>query len=403
MITLERQYIDSVGDKARLYFDFTIDGQPSCIWYEVDNDYAKYLCTERCDAFVIGLLPYALKNNHNIETNIPITEELSYKLNENLIPLLSKYDKHLSNIKIVAPMTSEIIQNAGAVGTGVSAGADSFHAILSSHKSAYESMRLTHLCLFNVGSFEGNNRFQKDIYNKCVMRSKLIAEELGLPLVISNSNLADVFPRTHSYTHDYSSVFGVLCLQKLWKIYYYASSCTNINVFTLINSSKNDLDVYAPLLHYCFNNKNTVIVSEGMQKNKLEKFEAIADEPIVQKYLHVCTDKAENCGKCSKCQRTILTLDAIGKLEKFANVFDIDYYRKNKLKYYWLLFKQRQHKVVTTEAVYNRIKPKIPFMQFLILKILVAIRYFVFDVTYPERKLYINIKILGINFKFKKK
>lgn len=54
-------------------------------------------------------------------------------------------------------------------------------------------------------------------------------------------------------------------------------SNTNINVFSIINSSKNDSGEYALLLYYCFNNQNLNIISEGMQKNKLEKKELYQD------------------------------------------------------------------------------------------------------------------------------
>ena len=209
MIELLKQYITTNENKSRLNFDFTIDNKPSNVWFEVDDNYTQYLCTERCDAFIIGVLPYALKNNHDIISSIPITEELSYKLNENLIPLLSKYDEHLSKIKIEAPHTNEVLQNAGAIGTGVSGGTDSFNTIISTYETKYKDMQLTHLCLFNVGSFGGNKAFQENIYNKCSERAKAIAKEYNLPLILSNSNLANIFPRNHAYTHDFSSIFGV--------------------------------------------------------------------------------------------------------------------------------------------------------------------------------------------------
>lgn len=402
MIKLEREYVTTIGDKSRLNFDFTIDDKDFNVWFAVDNEYAEYLCTERCDAFVIGVLPYALKMNHDIISEIPITEELSYKLNENLIPLLAKYDEHLSKIKINAPMTSEVLPNAGAIGTGVSGGTDSFNAIISTYNSSYKNYKLTHLCVFNVGSFGGNNHYREDINNEVIRRGKLIAEEYKLPLIISNSNLANVFPRNHSYTHDFSSIFAVCCLQKLWKAYYYASSNTNINVFSVINSSKNDSDEYALLLYYCFNNQILNIISEGMQKNKLEKVKTIASSPVVQKYLHVCPQKAENCSKCSKCMRTMLALDAIDKLDDFAQVFDVEYYKKHKSKYYQFLFAQHYHKKQMIEPIYVAIKHKIPLYQIAFYKTITALRYFIYDETYPERKSYIKIKILGLSIKIKR-
>ena len=54
---------------------------------------------------------------------------------------------------------------------------------------------------------------------------------------------------------------------------------------------------------------------------RLEKLRAIASEPIVQRHLRVCWANVagrSNCGRCEKCVRTMLCLDACGALGRFA-------------------------------------------------------------------------------------
>jgi hypothetical protein len=54
---------------------------------------------------------------------------------------------------------------------------------------------------------------------------------------------------------------------------------------------------------------------------RLEKIRRIATEPLVQRHLRVCwqnTGSALNCGRCEKCVRTMLALDACGTLGCFA-------------------------------------------------------------------------------------
>jgi hypothetical protein len=54
---------------------------------------------------------------------------------------------------------------------------------------------------------------------------------------------------------------------------------------------------------------------------RLEKIRQIAGEPIVQRQLRVCWQNdgaALNCGRCEKCVRTMLALDACGTLGRFA-------------------------------------------------------------------------------------
>ena len=71
------------------------------------------------------------------------------------------------------------------------------------------------------------------LYNQRVERPREFAQEYGYKLVESNSNLMDVVKQNHFKTHTYSSMFAVYCLQKLYSIYFYASSGYKYDEFTL--------------------------------------------------------------------------------------------------------------------------------------------------------------------------
>lgn len=54
---------------------------------------------------------------------------------------------------------------------------------------------------------------------------------------------------------------------------------------------------------------------------RLEKLRAVGAEPLVQRHLRVCWANVAgrtNCGRCEKCVRTMLCLDACGTLGRFA-------------------------------------------------------------------------------------
>ena len=152
MIILNKPYIKKEKNKSRLVFDFKIDEDKKQIWFEVNNEYSKYLSDDRVDAIVIGLLNYAMKNNHDIKSDSYITEELLYKLKTYLIPSLSKNAEGLHNINIDIK-TIETSSTANGVGTGCSCGIDSMHAILNHIKIKEKQFKLTHLCINNVGAF----------------------------------------------------------------------------------------------------------------------------------------------------------------------------------------------------------------------------------------------------------
>lgn len=361
MIVIEEPFIEKNGEKSRLVCNTFVNECSKRIYFEADKEYEKYLCWERCDAFVIGLLSWAMRKHHDIHCKAPITEELLYNINEYLIPSLTKYDKRLYNVKIIAPVETEAMQNAGAVGTGVSGGVDSFHAILNNTNGKYKNLQLTHLCINSVGSF---HRGYKDygienIKQERYAAAKEIANIFGLPLIKSDSNIKQHYDIHFDFIHTYSSMFAVYCMQKLWKTYLYGSHGYDFGNFSLANNSTKPSGYYELLSLPCFSTHNLKIYSEGGTKDRLSKTQFIVDNEIVQKYLHVCVTSGKNCGRCIKCKRTILTLDALGKLEDFKNVFNLDYYNKNKEEYMLWLYENK--KDAKLKLVYSKLKKEIKF------------------------------------------
>ena len=341
MITIKKPTIRVSENKAIFECKLLINNKERILFYEVDKEYQKYLCTERSDAIVIATLHYAMKNNHNIKSEVPITRSLYHNIVTYLIPILSKNSNMLNKIEIDIPL-ADSIPNLGKVGTGMSCGIDSFHTLKNYLNIENEEMKLTHLCLNNVGSFNTykekyNGSGSQKARNNLIERSKKVADEVGLPLIITNSNVHKIFMDNYYRVHSFANMFSVFMLQKLFGIYYYSSAGFDPLHFSVTDTFFLDSAEYELLIFYVFSTKNLKIYSEGMEKSRLEKTIDIADYDLAQKHLHVCCSDGDNCGTCKKCRRTILALDSIGKLDNFKNIFDISYYRKNKKEYIdWL-------------------------------------------------------------------
>ncbi|MFG6392762.1 MAG: hypothetical protein K1W24_01025 [Lachnospiraceae bacterium] len=283
-----------------------------------------------------------MRTGHDIECEAPVSEELLYNIREYLVPLVTRYGNNLHYVNITAETVPEPLENAGMVGASASCGVDSFNTIVNQYDSQYKSMNITHLCLNNVGAFnscygdcEKQNLVKKERYKK----AKELSCEIGLPVILTESNFGELFPQSHLFTNTYSSVFSILCMRKAWKIYYY-SSCHSIALFSLLNNETKDSSFYDLLSLNCFSTDGLHIYSEGGEQNRLEKIYNIASSSYAKKYLHVCIREAYNCGICDKCTRTLLCLDIAEKLEEFSGVFDIDYYKKHKEEYLeWLYYK----------------------------------------------------------------
>jgi hypothetical protein len=76
-----------------------------------------------------------------------------------------------------------------------------------------------------------------------------------------------------------------------------------------------------PLLDPLFRTEEMELVHDGGEADRDEKVERIASHESVAKHLRVCwrnTDGAYNCGRCEKCLRTMLSLLAVGALDRCA-------------------------------------------------------------------------------------
>ena len=279
LIAIENIFVDEIDDKSRLVYKIKIGDETKDVWFEVEKQYGKYLCYERSDAIVIGLLSYAMRNHYDIATKVPVTEELLYNINNYLIPSLTKYDEKLYPCKIIAQSECAVKNIGEGVGTGISCGVDSFHAIYKHLNTKYDGFKLTHLCINDVGAFnecyssEGIDNVKKKRYNTSIN----VAKEIGLPLIVTDSNFSEAFKQNHLLTHTYSSMFAVFCLQKLWKIYLYGSSGYDFTIFNLRNNSYNDSAFYELLSLNCFRTKNLTVYSEGGALDRLEKTVSVAD------------------------------------------------------------------------------------------------------------------------------
>lgn len=354
MIKILKPYIKNEKDFSRVYCDIYIDDDKKNVWFEVEKKYSKYLVDDRIDAYVIGLLNYAMRNNHDIISEIPITEELLYNIETTLVPSLAKYGDSLYNIKLNMP-TIETIKEGTAVGTGCSCGVDSFDAIKNHLNTKYKEMNITHVCLNNVGAYNecykeyGIDKVKEERYEV----TKKVAKELGVELIETDSNFGSEIYQNHYLTNTYSCCFAIYILQKLWKKYYLASVGLDYSKFTIINNDLEDSAHYDLLTLQCFSNEGLRVYSESGEKTRLEKTMNISNFKPAQKYLHVCTVKPYNCGICSKCRRTLVALDAIDKLDNFKKVFDIEYYKNHKKEYYNWLLAQHGDRDEMNEPVYQ--------------------------------------------------
>jgi hypothetical protein len=71
-----------------------------------------------------------------------------------------------------------------------------------------------------------------------------------------------------------------------------------------------------PILDPLWSTEATTIIHDGCDALRLEKTAVIAKHEVALRHLRVCWGGEYNCGACNKCVRTIISLQALGALER---------------------------------------------------------------------------------------
>lgn len=310
------------------------------IFVEVEKEYENYLVHEVEDPFVIAAMLPALMAGENIECD-RISDDLFYH-SHTILYLLSKVFRKPC-IKVVPKQIRHLDLNPKAVGTGFSGGIDSFATFIN-HTDADcpESYRITHLTLFNIGSY-GNDYEQTQVkFKKDIQRARLFTEKVGLPLVTVNTNIGNLYSHKEIQNYSLRSTMclsvAVVALSKLL-CKYYISSTDTIDDMKL---SRYDQYFYEYSLTQLLSNHNTSIFVTEADLNRVEKTQIVAKSDYSKDFLYVCAadiynerfqtsfkkDTAPNCSRCIKCVRTMITLDLLGYRDKFSSRFDFQKYDK---------------------------------------------------------------------------
>jgi hypothetical protein len=333
VLEIRQPYIKRIGNKSRLCSDISWGDRSRTLWFEVEREYEECLCTERIDSFVVALLPYAMIENLNIHSDGYVSEKLLYQLKTILLPSLSANIAEFHSIDIDAKHDGTVLESKNAVGTALSCGVDSFYTVLKHLDTDLEGFRLTHLTYFNIMNsaiWQGREDSSREFSNARINYVKPAAEKLGLKLVTVDSSL-DKFYNNLNYLATYAFRFcgTVLALQKLFGKYYWSSG----HPFSQFNLTIDDITYFDLLSVQCVSNENITFYSTGSEITRLEKTEYISDFAVPRKCLNVCWVNLNNCNTCDKCRRTMLGLYALGKLDLYGAVFDVNYFYQNRDEY----------------------------------------------------------------------
>lgn len=313
------------------------------VWYEVDSIYQEYLYTDRVDPFLVAILPYCMKEGYDIYVSekTGVSVDLLYQIKKIMLPAITSakvYDFQMIDIKAV-PIYKSLKKGEG-IATGISRGMDSFYTILNNIEGLFP---LTSLTLFNVQSFgEFGGEVAREYFYGEVEEAKKICSDLNreynknLNLVTVDSNIQDIFPIEIFSSGSYRDAGAILLLKQMFKLYYFAAD-VRLEDFSLGNGIRRE----NPWIFYCLSTENYRIQLFGAEATRIDKAAYISKHSITYENLRVCLqpliygDKGIkyqshiNCTyDCDKCRYTVMELAAVGELEKYRNVFDLNLVKK---------------------------------------------------------------------------
>lgn len=306
----------------------------STLWYSLHESFADMIC-DNADAALVAMLPPAMLAGEDIHVEGPISERLFYNLSG---PFQRALQLILPCLQIVEVSADHIYSKhatpAKGVLTGFSCGIDSY-CVMADHYYAdpTEGFKVTHLLFNNVGSHgQGGERVFRERYERLSSH----AEHLGLPLLIVNSNLSSFYTPVIGFqkTHTMRNTSVALLLQQGIGRYLYASTFDYAS--TAIRASY-DISFSDTVLLPMMSTNRLDAVSTGSQHSRVQKTLRVAKLKDSYAALDVCTttdskSQYPNCGKCSKCFRTLATLEIAGLLDRYSGVFDLDNYRRYRRK-----------------------------------------------------------------------
>lgn len=287
---------------------------PLGLWFCVSSEYADYLETKQPDWIATSLLIPAMLRGADLEIDAPVS------INADLQTIFAAQNARLQPVKISARATAQRKQTGGLLGTGFSAGVDSFFTL--------SEFPIELLVTNNVGAMGDE---ADGIFKVFCKRTGDYAKAKGIRSIAIGSNLAAFYENiSFQETHTIRNVSAILAVRRLFGKYCYSSA---FGPSSLHDGLTDDMATADPKILKLLSVEGLEFVSSGQQFTRWEKTERVAKLADAKQLLDVCAslDKRAtgyvNCGKCFKCARQLRSFEILGCLKDFEHLFDMKAYR----------------------------------------------------------------------------
>lgn len=343
MFTIKNLRKENMGGWTYLKCDFEVTGMQSpfeekTIWVAVEDKNANMLTDEVYDPFVLVPVILGMYYKQDVHIDGEISPRFYHNLTHYLMRIFDNFSDNTAPIQFTVNGTRKISDPIGSmIGTGVSCGVDSLVTIYDNYiKESDPEFKINSLFFVNCGTHgDYENISSRQIFLDRSQLNKKAADALGLPMYLIDSNFHAFTHKWREQTIGYLAIYScVLSMQKMVRRYLSASNLSydEIADYRILSRDFDIAEYCEDYMPHLISTERFELVIDGCQYTRAEKTERISDWEIAHKYLNVCVspvDHGKNCSCCQKCMWTLIPLEAMGKLELFTDVFDIDTYYRN--------------------------------------------------------------------------
>ncbi|NEQ77073.1 MAG: hypothetical protein F6K23_31125 [Okeania sp. SIO2C9] len=276
------------------------------LWYRFSLKYQEEINTT-CDSFVIATILLAMSQGCDLIVHGQVSPSLLDNLDEFqdawcCYPL-QKYTK----IMVQADTEKELEKPLGqpkAI-SAFSGGLDSCFTAFRHSKDVHRRKKYNLLAGLMVHGLDIPIS-QEDVFTRALKKSIIITNSLGIELIEMATNFRQVIKL------DWEDVFNTTvasCLHFFSKGYTQGIIPASTYYTKMVLPSAFD-----PITDSFLSSKSLEIINDGSAFTRLQKTEKILNWQEITENLRVCwqgENKDQNCGKCEKCIRTILTFRAL--------------------------------------------------------------------------------------------
>jgi hypothetical protein len=293
------------------------------VWFEFPNE-CRDGVTESGNAWLVLMLPMALTTGENIELSLPVDPHLL----ENARGMMRFWHNRFPEfhpVEIHAPSA------AGTAGPGArralffSGGIDSTFSLLRHDKTLAGCATGTVDDLIFIAGLDIRISDSREV-DLAKQHLEQVATAHGKTLIAVDTNLREL---DSAYNNNWLLFYGCALgtVGHLLDRRYREVICASEQSYANLNVTGSH-----PVSDSLLASRHLRFVHDGASFTRVEKTLAVGEAGAPLKLLRVCWEsrRHDNCSRCSKCLRTMVTLDIAGYRDQ-ARCFDWSDYRVDKL------------------------------------------------------------------------